>query len=284
MVGGDSLRLREFVQEVYNFLSNLPGNRTTGSREEQKAFDLLWNELEITGVKAEFIEFDGFSYEFGKSSLAILEEKEENYECLPYLGTKSGWDEIFDSFYFWDGDGDCGENNTLGENPILITTKKFDDRMGKVMKSWGIRGFIHVQKREEGELRYKRVEFQQKKNGSEVIGVTVLYDTGRRLIEKLRENRKIRITSQTGWRDVKSKNLIVNEEVLYSKNNAIVLTAHIDTVFGSPGIGDNGVACGILLVLCKEILKSAPDTNICFVWTSGEEFEQQGMTVLCERW
>lgn len=81
----------------------------------------------------------------------------------------------------------------------------------------------------------------------------------------------------------KGTNVIVNEQAL-DRPDGILVSAHLDTVLGTPGIGDNAVGCAILLEMCKGLMSTPFASRLCFVWTTGEEYGGEGIRALCERW
>lgn len=64
---------------------------------------------------------------------------------------------------------------------------------------------------------------------------------------------------------------------------ALLLIAHYDTVWGSPGAVDNAASVGLLLELARRMQETPPPRKVILVWTAAEEIRLSGALALADK-
>ncbi|PAJ75707.1 hypothetical protein CJF42_03490 [Pseudoalteromonas sp. NBT06-2] len=76
-------------------------------------------------------------------------------------------------------------------------------------------------------------------------------------------------------------NIIASRAGSKSKD-AVMISAHYDSVEASPGISDNGVAIGILMEAGRILMNSKPDNTVIFLFSDAEEVGALGAKVFAK--
>lgn len=229
------------------------GNKAVGSDAHQQAEELIFASLKQLSPAAEKMEFtfDGWETS-GNSFLQLSSPFYKNFDCWIFLGSGSG------SFE--------GEIHPMGYTHVwnMYPWKRFAviDK-GKIV--------AYISGRNDGDtLSQTLIE------GNSLFPHFILGKNDIALLEGLTQGEgKIYVKGFAGCRHVSNMrgcNLILPIKSGKEKHpGKVVLTAHYDTMYNTPGAYDNAAGAAVLMQLAKIFSEKQPSCNLELVFTDAEE-------------
>jgi aminopeptidase YwaD len=294
IVGFDCERCFKDVEELTEM-----GPRLTGSEQEREAAAYIkekFEEANLSNVGIE--EYNLTCFEVKKANLSVLykgagvQKKGETLEhgkdfaLMAYSGSTDG-PECFEVVFVGNGEvGDYEELDVRNKAVLVRTRGLFGEQLLQAMEHGASACLIH------------NTHFSQKRDYRPISGATVLQDWSGRLIPFPDANPdpipSLMVSYQVGKDlrqaiensridpiirlDVDSSIFegslsIVTGEILGSADpeEFVLVGAHHDSVYLSPGAVDNAAGCATLIELARQLSKFAPRKTIKFATWGGEE-------------
>lgn len=259
---------------MYKLLETIGFTRVSGSKEELLAANILKNEIEAIGGKADITGFTVPSQEITKAKLVVTNKagEEKEYEVSAYgrCATTSA-EGLTKPFYYAEGFDDVAKTK-IKDAIILVNGYVNYDVYKKITES-GAAGFISyngsiLDTDETGDLDMKEIREPMQIFGR-LPGVNM---RARNALDLVRfEPTQATIIIQQTDTEISSHNVIT--EIVGSKypDEVIVFTAHYDSVLYSKGVYDNGAGSVIIMELYRYFMERKPNRTMKFVWCGSEE-------------
>jgi hypothetical protein len=257
------------AKRAYRLLKKLSFTRTGGSQEEQKAAQILVDEITSAGGQATIEEFPVNAQRI-KTQKMFADGIE--YEVSAYGHSGSTPPEGIEApFYYME----MFENNDIAkidaQNKIVLTNGYMGLKSYKSLADTGCVGFITwggdvLDKKSETDLELRELR-QPLKDYKILPGVNLRAPDAMRLVKQKPKN--IRIIIEQEEFTTQSRNVIA--EIKGDLDEVIVLTAHYDSVYFSKGAYDNGAGTVLLMELYRYFMRHKPRRTLRFIWTGSEE-------------
>ena len=258
-----SYRSFEFLKKIY-FV------RTGGSKEEEKAANLIKEEVAKLGGNAELeaFEIDGSNIKVAK---LLIDGKE--YECAGsgYSGNTPE-EGVEGEFIFISSEEDLNMHSLKGKI-ILTNTKRVPHKYYVKAVKDGALGFIVTtgsvyKDKDEVDLDpYLNRDIDYKEG--KIPTVMIRMSDAEKILEKLPN--KVRLTLIAEDYKCNSHNVVAEIKGSVYPDEIITLTAHYDSVSFSKGAYDNGTGSITLLQLFDYYKKNQPKRTLKFIWCGSEE-------------
>lgn len=269
-----SYRSFEFLKKIY-FV------RTGGSKEEEKAANLIKEEVAKLGGDAnlEAFEIDGSNVKVAK---LLIDGKE--YECAGsgYSGNTPE-EGVEGDFIFISSEEDLNMHSLKGKivliNSKLVPHKYYvkavkDGALGIILTT----GNVYKGKEDVDLDPYLTREINYKEG--KIPTVIIRMSDAEKILEKLPNKAKLTLIAE----DYKcnSQNVVAEIKGTEYPDEIITLTAHYDSVSFSKGAFDNGTGSITLLQLFDYYKKNQPKRTLKFIWCGSEEMGLLGSKAYCK--
>ncbi|WP_456405451.1 M28 family peptidase [Caldithrix abyssi] len=266
------------------------GGRLVGSKQNEKAMDILIEELKKLGLDAKRESFNMPGWVRGDDEVKLLEPTERTLRCAalgyvnqtppfvaPLVNGHSGQKEILDSI---DVHGKIvlipPEKPKKGKQPLRSEVIRY-------AAANGAKAVLFVNNKIGGLMRAGTFSFQGEP--APIPGFSITYEEGqwlKRLLEAGKMTR-LKITTRSYCTPITTANIVAT--IPGKVKDKIVLGAHFDSWdFGQGGI-DNGNGSAILLEVARLIHQIHPQNHFTleFVWFNGEELGLWGSKKYMEK-
>ncbi|MGI6607789.1 MAG: M28 family metallopeptidase [Erysipelotrichaceae bacterium] len=253
----------------WQLLERIGFSRTGGSKEEKKAALILKETIEKTGNEAIIEEFE---VDWQDVKVANLKTDTREYNVTAYHQC-ANTDEngLTAPFYYLSTVNAVGIKNCKGK--IVLVNGYINMKTYEKLIEGQAAGFITFsgelkEAEENADLESRELRPGQRAKGN-LPGVHMKVHEAMELV--LENPEWVTINVQQDTYKIKSQNVI--SEIRGKKNSeeAVVFTAHYDSVQYSSGVYDNGAGSVILMELYHYFLKNRPQRTVRFIWCGSEE-------------
>lgn len=261
-------------QRAFDLLKRLAFERLGGSSEEQKAAELLQQELASVGLESSFHRFSIWQYTPKQAVLEVLEPYRKQYQAAVYglTGCTSNEGVVADLAYVEDA-GDAALSRAEGK-VVLVNGRLSLEKYERLSKA-KVAGFVswggEIYRREDIPRWAIRPEYF--KHGK-IPGAAVFAQDAAEMIKE--GARKVRLVVQQDEQEVQSQNVIVEIRGTRWPDEEIVIGAHYDSVPYSSGANDNAAGSVIIMELARHFAANPPKRTLRFIWFGSEELGLRG--------
>jgi len=263
--------MRSLSNYAYKILRRIAFPRLAGSIEEERAREIIVDELSKLGLSVSQQSFNLWTFKPGDGRVVL---KNRVFKAVPYGNTKP-FDEEGEVIYV--EDVDYLSQDVKGK--IVVTYGRVRGEGYERLIEKGVKGLISISPPERG-FSFSSISQRFVEEGRVIPALVVDYDTGLKLKES--EGKRVRIQGNTEYYKGTAVNIITEIKGTDKPDEIILLCGHYDSVAISPGATDNGGGSAILVALAKYFSKRRPRRTLRFVWFSGEELGLLGSQAYVE--
>ncbi|WP_142415336.1 M28 family peptidase [Hathewaya massiliensis] len=259
-------------ERQFQLLKKISFVRTSGSKEEIRALNILKEELDSLGVESKVEPFKVMCYDIKKAKLEVIEPfyREIEVEGIGLTGNTNQEGLEAELEYVEDAE-EINLVNAKGKIVLVngyMRAKKFRDivRAGAV-------GYINFSGKfmdnedktdiDKNAIREKHLEF------GKIPGVTMRVKDALHMIKSGATKVRIKLEQEEGTTD--SHNLITEIKGTHYPEEVIVFMAHYDSTPFSSGAYDNGAGSVNIMEILRHYLKNPPKRTLKFIWFGSEE-------------
>jgi len=259
-------------QREFELLKKIGFVRTSGSKEELKAANILLDEISSIGLEGHLEEFKSPTSKITKASLKVVEPYEKEYEVTPYncsINTPEGG--IITDFVYIEDGFDANLIDLRGKF-VLINTSPKPELYKKLIEA-GIAGYITMcgtifDEEDTTDITVARMRERNTKYGK----VPALYMRMKDCLHMLKNKAsKVKVELITEDIELTSQNVVVTLKGTKYPDEIISFGAHYDSVPFSTGVYDNGAGSVIIMELLRYFKETPPLRTLKFVWYGSEE-------------
>lgn len=276
------------MERLLDFVEELSFVRVAGSPEERRAAELIEREIALAGEEAGKPGAQGermpFSFPFARVSRCSVKVGEKELPCVPYLGSGNIDRECRLLFL---GDGSEIDFSGAGDlkGTAVLLNKLGDEEVYKRLVEHHAGAFLvlkgkYYNSREEALLYPVRLREHFTRNGV-IPGFLVTAADAAALVRD--EVQRIGLTLEQENYDAESQNVLAVIKGSDLKDQAIVLTAHYDSVPVGTGAWDNATGTTALLAIYRYFIAHPPRRTLRFVWCGSEELGLLGSKAYVEQ-
>jgi len=263
--------MRSLSNYAYKILRKISFPRLAGSIEEERAREIIVDELSRLGLPVSQHSFSLWTFKPGDGRVIL---KGKLYKAIPYGNTRP-FEEEGEITYV--EDVDYLSQDVKGK--IVVTYGRVRGEGYEKLFEKGVKGLISISPPERG-FSFSSVSQRFVEEGKVIPALVVEYDVGLKLKEA--EGERVKIIGSTEYYKGMAVNIITEIKGSEKPDEVILLCGHYDSVAISPGATDNGGGSAILLALAKYFSKRRPKRTLKFVWFSGEELGLLGSQAYVE--
>ncbi|MBQ8292826.1 MAG: Zn-dependent exopeptidase M28 [Bacilli bacterium] len=268
----------------FDLLNKLYFVRTGGSLEELKAANLLKEECERLGVKAELESFKVDGYKVEQAKVKFLDPDME-IECAGVGMSSSTLPEgITGEFTYINSEADVEIQDVEGKI-CLVHTKLVGQKLYKRLvekKAIGLvlcTGSVY-DKAENVDLDPYMYRERNYKHGK-IPAVCIRMKDAEKVLRAKPKKAHIVLIQEELKND--SHNVVATIEGGKYKNEVIAFTAHYDSVSYSKGAYDNATGSTGIMQLLAYFKEHKPERTLKFIWCGSEEMGLLGSIAYCEQ-
>ncbi len=257
----------------FEVIEKLAFVRVSGTPEEKRAADLLYEMAAQTGAQCEI---DPFKVEDGivhSATLEVLEPYYKKYEVTGYLRSQSTPAEgLVADFEYVEGALEANLINAKGK--VVLFNGPLKRPMYEAMKKAGIAGMIcpsgklldHL---DESDLAINKLRPTYTEECGSTVAVTTRITDAMEMVNRKASKVKITVDSECIKRT--SHNVYATVQGTEYPDEIIALGAHYDSVHFSTGVYDNAAGSAVLMELLRHFAKNPPRRTLRFMWFGSEE-------------
>ncbi len=263
--------MKQRGKDQYELVKKLSFVRYGGTPEEDRAREILANEIFKAGGTCEALPFPIKAYENENLLFEVTAPYEKTIHVLPY-GRSGDLDGEFGFFYAGDGKAmDYAGIDSLENSVVLINALTYDAY--KILCEKKAAAFLTVngmyyQSEKTADLNPRSIRYEFLENGR-IPGFMLIARDAMELVR--RKTKRIRIRLSQREIERKSHNLLAVIPGTASPEESIVLTAHYDSVAVGTGSWDNATGSANLMYLYKTFLSRPTRRTLRFLWCGSEE-------------
>lgn len=269
---------------AFEVLKKISFERIAGTEKELECANILKEEIEKAGLKAEIEEFEIEQPEVFEAKLKIIKPQELEINCVGIGKSGTTSDEgISAPLCYIENGMDANLIDIKGK--IVLLTGGEIDTLEKVKKAGAV-GYIQVHgslfddEEMKKEIRPRFV--RNKKDDSNFPGVLIHISDAQTLLRANPEEVNIVLKQDMDKKGI-SHNVITTIEGTDKKDEIITFTAHYDSVIYSTGAWDNGTGSITIMELMHYFVENKPKRTLKFIWCGSEEIGLVGSKAYCEK-
>ena len=261
-------------QYQYNLVERLSFLRYGGTEEEKRAAGILMDEIKALGGAGEYMEFQIPACETKKQSVRVIDPYEKELETLAYGCSGSLPAGGVDLKLYYAGHGteeDYLDVEELSDTVVMIDALNYD--VYKLLCQKKAAAFLvicnrHWDDNSRSDLLYRHLRPAFLENGK-IPGFMIWASDATELVRN--HVKMLHLELEAEDREDTSQNVIATIPGTGNTKEAIVLTAHYDSVMVGTGAWDNATGSATLMYLYGYFLKNPPRRTMYFVWCGSEE-------------
>lgn len=257
----------------FNVLKELDFEHIAGSKEEEKARNIIIKYLEESNIKYDIESFDLHSFDAGKGEIRV---NDISLNLLPYGLVES--QEITGELVIIDNINIISANKGAFKDKIIMCKGASRDLFDELNKT-GAKCFLNISAAHKEAMnlshRQKCVE-----NGI-FPAATIKYDDAVKLIPY--NGQEVKVIIEQVRESRKACNIVCTLGNANIDNNITYLTAHYDTVAKSHGSSDNGAGSVAILKVAQYFAEHVPNRLLKVIFCSGEEMGLLGSSAFVEQ-
>ena len=260
------------MSKQFELLKKIGFVRVGGSAEELKAAQILKEEVEAMGIKADIEPFEIEDYVQEKAELEVLEPYNKKYVVRAYRFSENTPDEGIEApFYYAENMTDVDIANSKGKI-ILVNGIVRLDLFRKILKSGAV-GFISMtgtmlDTEENSDLLQRSTRDTLRAFGNLPAASIRIKDA----FEMVKEGAtKVKLTVKVEFVTRTSHNVVATVPGTDKADEIVSFGAHFDSVEFSTGVYDNGAGSVINMEILRHFVANPPRRTLQFNWYGSEE-------------
>lgn len=259
-------------KRALELLGKISFERLGGSPEEEKAADILIEELASFGLKGVKEAFETECYEIQTATFTVLEPYQQEYTVAGYGLTGCTPEGGLTAELLYVGEGDEVDLMQAEGKIVLINSRVRLEAYERLAKA-KVAGFIAISGNvfdnpADTDLDTFNIRPGYYPHGR-IPGATIRAVDALDLIEKGACKVKFELAQSEG--KATSHNVVAEIKGKTYPDEVIVYTAHYDSVPFSSGANDNGAGSVILMELARCFAENQPERTVRFIWCGTEE-------------
>ncbi len=259
-------------KKAMEFLKKIAFTRCAGTREEERAANIICGELRGFGLQPEVEEFDLFAYANDFASVEVLEPYQAKYEGSAYglTGSTPEGGLVAPLKYVETGQPeflyDVSEKIILasqGGGAKALEKAKTEGALGRI--------FISGVGRDTPNIAMNRCLRDQ---FGTLPTTYIKYEHALEMIKRGASKVRLIVTQDEFWS--KSRNVIAQITGTRKPEEIILIGAHYDSVYKNQGAHDNGAGSVTIMEMARYFAHNPPKRTLRFVWFGGEEMGLMG--------
>ena len=267
---------------AWELLEKLSFVRVSGTDEELRAANLIKEECEKLGVKAEIEEFE---VETPIIECASLTRGGKSFKVVGLGQTASTPDEGVTGELVYCGNGEDANLLNIKDKIVLLNMvgRQRKEMLEKLIKRGAkafvvITGSVYDDEDLQNELPQRSLRLE--KEVEKLPGLMIHIKDVEELLAT--EGLATLLTKQDGYVPLKSHNVVATIEGSEVKDEEIVFSAHFDSVLYSQGAWDNATGSITIFELMRHFIENPPYRTVKFVWCGSEEVGLNGSRAYVE--
>lgn len=259
----------------FDLLKKIGFIRTSGSKEELQAAQILLDEIKAIGLEGKLDAFPVRNDIIEEAVLEVTEPYQKSYRVTGF--TCSGnLEETIAEFKYVEDLNDIDLHDVKGK-VILMNTRPGIKNFEKIVKSEAL-AFITFQGTikdtlEESDLEERKLRESVKKYGC-LPGFNILARDAQEIVLKKASKVKVKlIQTKKEWT---SHNVMVSIPGSEYPDEEINFCGHYDSVPFSTGVYDNGAGSVIIMEILRYFKENPPKRTMNFLWFGSEEVGLEG--------
>ncbi|QSX05577.1 Zn-dependent exopeptidase M28 [Sedimentibacter sp. zth1] len=260
------------AEREFKLLKKIGFVRTSGSKEEKMAADILVEEVKSIGVEAKLEPFKVEYYNISKVKLEVLEPFYKEYTVTGYGMSGSTIEDGLECEFEYVEDA-SKVNLINAKDKIVLVNERVTVKAYENLVKAGVKGFISFSgsvfdDEDKTDLETRMLRAKHLKHGK-IPGVTIRANDALDMLKQSPAKVKMTLIQEEGECD--SHNVIASIEGSTYKDEEIHFVAHYDSVPFSRGVYDNGAGSVIIMELLRYFKENQPKRNLKFIWFGSEE-------------
>ncbi|MBR0129913.1 MAG: M20/M25/M40 family metallo-hydrolase [Firmicutes bacterium] len=270
-------------ERAWEYTKTLSYSRITGSEGEKEACDYFVKEAEALGLKAYHETYNLTDATIDKVGLCVKGGKEYQVWGIPYSGNTpdEGITAPFKFVNTTEEDADLAD--IKGKIVITLGAGVRDNNLKK-MKEKGAVAFIAIHGGlydDERIHKGPRIRALTESAHVDMPGVSIHMTDAKELITEHAGEELTLVIQQTPKR-LKGNYAVAEIPGTEIPEEAVLFSAHCDTVIYALGSWDNGSGCVTLLEAMHYFKQNPPKRTVRFLWCGSEEIGSYGSRTYCE--
>ena len=272
------------TKRCFNLLEKISFNRVAGSKEEDKAREILKKEIEDLGLIATEEDFPIDYSEIKVAKLEVTSPFHKEYEVTGIKMTGNTPKDGIEAPLVYIENADAANLVDIENKIVLLNGRMFHAIYKKILDKKpaafiALSGSIYDYL-DDSDLDIMAIRSIDYETGK-IPGVCLRAIDGQDLINLNPE--KVKITLEQVEGKATSHNLITEIKGSEKPDEIIALTAHYDSVPFSSGAYDNASGSVGIMELLHYFHKNAPKRTLRFIWCGAEELGLLGSKDYCEK-
>ncbi len=262
------------AQRAFDFLNSIGFVRMAGTPEEQKAAEMIRDDMLAAGIDAHIEEFAVQDVDVNTATLEVLEPYAASYTVTAYKGSGCA-DGLEADFVYVENATEADLVDVKGK--IVLVNGFLRLPLYKKIVEAGAAAFITMSgdmldKPEDSDLFTRTLRAPLRTQGV-IPGANLRVCDAFDMV--LRGASRVRLTVNSQLADRTSRNVVAVIPGTAS-DEEICFTAHFDSVEFSTGVYDNGAGSVILMELARWFSANPARRTLKFIWTGSEEIGLEG--------
>lgn len=272
------------IEKEFKLLQDLSFVRVSGTKEEEKAADLIVSALKKEKLSAKKESFDVDSFDCKMGTLEVSAPFAASYPVAAYANSGSTpKDGLEAELYYFENDNEVSRKAVKGK--IALVNGYLRKPIYKALLEAGAVGFISFngdidKSRDVTDVDTRELRKPLRELGV-IPGVNMCVHDAMDMIN--RGATKVKFTVDQKLGKAKSHNVICDIKGSEDTDETIVFTGHYDSVPFSKGAYDNATGSVCLYALALYFKDHAPKRNLRFVFCGSEERGLLGSKAYCEK-
>lgn len=260
------------TKRAYEFTKSISFERFSGSKEEEKAADIIKSTVLNAGGNVWIEEFEVDHAEIEKQCLQVISPYQEEIEvtAMP-MSLPTGVDGLQGELIFIESERHAEVENVEGKVVFLCT--RLIKKMYEILVKKHAKAVISMSgsvydKKEETDLDQLYLREPLYSLGNIPCFIIRAIDAERLLNKHAKEVRLFNIQSHG---KINSQNVVAEIKGIKYPEQIVSFTAHYDSVKFSTGAYDNASGSAAIMEIFHYFIKNKPDRTLRFVWCGSEE-------------
>ncbi|MEG2412461.1 MAG: M20/M25/M40 family metallo-hydrolase [Clostridium sp.] len=245
--------------------------RTSGSKEEVMAANILADEIRSMGLEAELEAFKVPHYVIKTAKLEVLEPYKAEYTVKGYGMSGSTLEEGMECELLYIEQAEKAYLADVKDKIVLVNKMNYE--VYENITKAGVKGFIAfsgtaVDEEDKTDLDERMLRPRHLQFGK-ILGLTLRVKDAIELVS--RKATKIRFTLVQDEGETDSYNVMTTIKGTEYPKEEIHFVAHYDSVPFSTGVYDNGVGTVAIMEILRKFIEDKPKRTVKFLWFGSEE-------------
>ncbi|HHY69111.1 MAG: M28 family peptidase [Bacillota bacterium] len=253
-------------------LEKLAFTRCAGTPEEEKAAEIICEEVKTLGLEPQIEEFDVLTYADDEAWVEVLQPYEAQYQCSALGLSGSTPDEgiVAPLRYVETGQPEY-LNHIAGK--IILASQGGGFKAYEKAKKEGALGRIFI-----GQAGRDTPNVALNRCIRDRLGTLptayIKYEHALEMIKREASEVRLHVHQKEYWS--KSRNVIAEIAGTHEPEEVIVIGAHYDSVYRNQGAHDNGAGSATIAELARYFAQNPPRRTLRFIWFGSEEMGLMG--------